>query len=76
MVTTAEQRRSYDGPAILSYGFRPFFLFGAMWAALAVAIRLPMLAGSLDLPTAFAPIDWHVHELLYGYLRTGRAGFL
>jgi uncharacterized protein involved in response to NO len=76
MVTTAEQMRSYDGPAILSYGFRPFFLFGAMWAALAVAIWLPMLAGSLDLPTAFAPIDWHVHELLYGYLPAIVAGFL
>jgi len=35
MVTTAEQMRTYDGPAILSYGFRPFFLFGAIWAALA-----------------------------------------
>lgn len=76
MVTTAEQMRTYDGPAILSYGFRPFFLFGAIWAALAVAIWLPMLAGSLALPTAFAPIDWHVHELLYGYLPAIVAGFL
>lgn len=76
MVTTAEQIRTYEGPAILSYGFRPFFLFGAIWAALAVAIWLPMLAGSLSLPTAFAPIDWHVHELLYGYLPAIVAGFL
>ena len=76
MVTTAEQMRTYEGPAILSYGFRPFFLFGAIWAALAVAMWLPMLAGSLVLPTAFAPIDWHVHELLYGYLPAIVAGFL
>jgi uncharacterized protein involved in response to NO len=76
MVTTAEQMRNYQGPAILSYGFRPFFLLGALWAALAVAIWLPMLAGSLSLPTAFAPIDWHVHELLYGYLPAVVAGFL
>jgi len=76
MVTTAEQMRTYDGPAILSYGFRPFFLFGAVWAALAVAIWLPMLAGSLELPTVFAPVDWHVHELLYGYLPAIVAGFL
>lgn len=76
MATTAERMRTYDGPAILSYGFRPFFLFGAAWAALAVAIWLPMLAGSLALPTAFAPVDWHVHELLYGYLPAVVAGFL
>jgi len=76
MVTTAEQMRTYEGPAILSYGFRPFFLFGAVWAALAMAVWLPLLAGSLDLPTGFAPIDWHVHELLYGYLPAIVAGFL
>jgi uncharacterized protein involved in response to NO len=76
MMTIAEQVRSYAGPAILSYGFRPFFLFGVVWAALAVAVWLPMLGGSLDLPTAFAPIDWHAHELLYGYLPAIVAGFL
>ncbi|HEY7549936.1 MAG TPA: NnrS family protein, partial [Hyphomicrobiaceae bacterium] len=76
MITTAEQMRTYEGPAILSYGFRPFFLFGAIWAALAVAIWLPMLAGSLGLPTAFAPVEWHAHELLYGYLPAIVAGFL
>jgi uncharacterized protein involved in response to NO len=76
MATTAERMRSYDGPALLSYGFRPFFLLGAIWAALAVAVWLSMLAGSLVVPTAFAPIDWHVHELLYGYLPAVVAGFL
>ena len=34
MPTTAERVRTHSGPAILSYGFRPFFLFGAVWAAL------------------------------------------
>jgi uncharacterized protein involved in response to NO len=76
MTTTAEQVRSYRGPAILSYGFRPFFLLGAIWSALAVAIWLPILAGSLTLPIAFSAVDWHVHELLYGYLPAIAAGFL
>jgi uncharacterized protein involved in response to NO len=76
MATTAEQVRSYDGPAILSYGFRPFFLLGALWAALIVAIWLPVLEGTLALPTAFTPVEWHVHELLYGYLPAIVAGFL
>jgi uncharacterized protein involved in response to NO len=76
MITTAEQMRSYEGSAVLSYGFRPFFLFGAIWAALAMVIWLPMLAGSLSLPTAFGPVEWHAHELLYGYLPAIVAGFL
>lgn len=76
MSTTAEQIRAFDGPAILSYGFRPFFLAGALWAAIAVAIWLPMLSGHLALPTAFAPLDWHVHELVYGYVPAIIAGFL
>lgn len=76
MATSAEQIRNYRGPALLSYGFRPFFLFGALWAAMAVAIWLPMLAGSLTLPTAFDPIQWHTHELIFGYVPAIVAGFL
>ncbi len=76
MATTAEQMRGYTGPAILSYGFRPFFLAGAAWAAIAVAAWLPLLAGQLELPSTFGPLEWHVHELLYGFLPAVIAGFL
>lgn len=76
MATTAEQMRGYTGPAILSYGFRPFFLAGAAWAAIAVAAWLPLLAGQLELPSIFGPLEWHVHELLYGFLPAVIAGFL
>lgn len=76
MTTSAEQIRTFRGPAILSYGFRPFFLFGALWAALALPIWLAMLLGYLTLPTAFAPIDWHAHELIFGYVPAIAAGFL
>lgn len=76
MSTSAEQIRAYQGPALFSYGFRPFFLFGALWSVLALAIWLPMLSGHLTLPTVFSPIDWHVHELIYGYVPAVVAGFL
>ena len=76
MATSAQQIRDYRGPAILSYGFRPFFLFGALWAAFAVAIWLPFLAGTVSLPTAFAPVQWHAHELVFGYVPAIVAGFL
>jgi len=76
MATTAEQMRAHRGPALLTGGFRPFFLFGAIWAAIAVVLWLPMFEGHLALPTAVAALDWHVHELLFGYLAAAVAGFL
>lgn len=68
--------RAFTGPAILSYGFRPFFFFGAVWAAVAVALWLPLLMGTIELPVAYDPIQWHVHELIYGYVPAIVAGFL
>lgn len=68
--------RDYTGPALLSYGFRPFFLFGSLYAGLAILAWLPMFYGELELSTGFAPRDWHIHEMLYGYLPAVITGFL
>jgi uncharacterized protein involved in response to NO len=37
---------------------------------------IPVFAGELTLLTAFAPRDWHVHEMLYGYVPAVVTGFL
>jgi uncharacterized protein involved in response to NO len=76
MTTTAEQMRAWTGPAILAYGFRPFFLFGGAWAAFAMILWVPMLAGWIALPTSFDPVSWHAHEFLFGFLGAVVAGFL
>lgn len=76
MTTTAEQMRAWRGPAILSFGFRPFFLGAALWAALAMALWIFALSGAYVLPTAFDPVSWHAHEFLFGYLSAVIAGFL
>jgi uncharacterized protein involved in response to NO len=68
--------RADDGLALLSYGFRPFFLFGALYAAVAVLAWLPLLNGEISLPSAFTPRDWHVHEMIYGYVSAVVTGFL
>ena len=47
--------RDYRGPALLSYGFRPFFLLGAIQAGLAMAAWLPIFNGQLAVSTAFGP---------------------
>lgn len=76
MTSTAAQVRNYRGPTILSFGFRPFFFGGAVWGVITIALWMPMLSGRLEFPTAFSPLEWHVHELLYGYVPAVVAGFL
>jgi uncharacterized protein involved in response to NO len=68
--------RTYEGPALFSYGFRPFFLLGPIYAGLAIVVWLPVFMGELSLTTAFIPRDWHVHEMLYGFLPAVITGFL
>lgn len=70
------RRRSYAGPALFSYGFRPFFLGGAIWAAAAVPLWTFLYVGAIGLPSALSPTDWHIHEMLYGYGAAIIAGFL
>lgn len=76
MTSTARQMREWRGSALLSYGFRPFFLGAALWAALAMGLWMAMLAGAITLPTAFDPVSWHAHAFLYGYLGAVVAGFM
>ncbi len=76
MATAGETLQTYRGMLVFSYGFRPFFLGGAIWAAAAMVLFTLMLHGTVQLPTAFSAIDWHIHELLYGYLPAIVAGFL
>lgn len=63
-------------PAILSYGFRPFFLFGSLYAVMTVMFWLPLFYGYVETSSVFAPVDWHVHEMLFGYLGAIVTGFL
>lgn len=68
--------KPFTGPALLSYGFRPFFLLGSIWAGMEILAWLPILHGQLSLASSFSPRDWHVHELLFGYVPAIVAGFL
>jgi uncharacterized protein involved in response to NO len=78
-----EGDRSRDGrgriraaPAILHYGFRPFFLLGALHAAFAVPIWLAMLVTGLSPAGPFDAVQWHAHEMIFGYLAAIVAGFV
>lgn len=68
--------KHYQGPAILSYGFRPFFFLGGLYGGFAILLWLPLVFGRLRLLTAFDPVDWHIHEMLFGFVPAVVTGFL
>ena len=76
LARSAEQIRNWNGPALFGYGFRPFFLGAAVFAALAMAVWIGALAGLWTIPSAFGPAEWHAHEFLWGYLSAVVAGFM
>lgn len=68
--------RKFEGWPLFANSFRSFFLFAAIQAALSILVWLPMFYGELSVTSAFAPRDWHVHEMLYGFLPAVITGFL
>ncbi|MFN7225155.1 MAG: NnrS family protein [Paracoccaceae bacterium] len=66
----------YSGPALFSYGFRPLFLMAGLYAALAVPLWMLIWSGDLVLKGPFSVLDWHIHEMLFGYTSAVIAGFL
>lgn len=66
----------YEGPAFLSYGFRPFFLSAALFAGLAVPVWVVMVAEATAPDFLYPPREWHVHEMFFGFLPAVIAGFL
>ncbi len=68
--------RQTSVPAILSYGFRPFFLLGAAYAALLVPLWIWAFLESTTVPGNMVGVAWHRHEMLFGYLAAVMAGFV
>src|SRR3546814_17370183 len=73
-----EQRRARlkAAPVLLRGGFRLFFIGGAAWSVIALFLWILVFAGVADLPTAFDPLSWHRHEMLFGFVGAIIVGFL
>src|SRR5262249_58865920 len=66
--TARDGRGRYSsGPAILHYGFRPFFFAGALYAALAIPVWLSAYFLGFDLSGPFTGAAWHAHEMVFGF---------
>lgn len=69
-------RQARPGMIFFQAAFRPFFLGAGLWAGITLLVWLLVLDGRIDLPTRFAPVEWHVHEMLFGFVMAAIGGFL
>lgn len=61
---------------LFSYGFRPFFFGGALWAVIAMVLWIGLLTGGLSFAGGYGAVPWHIHEFLFGYISAVVTGFL
>jgi len=70
-------RNKTDGFALFNLGFRPFFLGAGIFALLSMTVWIASYALAMPLTiAAISPMQWHAHEMLYGYGLAVIAGFL
>lgn len=83
--TSASQRRkggiprglATSGPALLSYGFRPFFLAAGLFAVAAMVLWMGALTLGWEIGgRTYGALNWHAHEMLFGYASAALAGFM
>ncbi|CAG0986796.1 hypothetical protein MTYP_02059 [Methylophilaceae bacterium] len=74
---TRPSKQQVAGQALFNLGFRPFFLGAGFFALLSISVWMAVYA--LQLPLQFESISamqWHAHEMIYGYGFAVIAGFL
>ncbi|NDP40036.1 MAG: NnrS family protein [Rhodoferax sp.] len=64
------------GMPFLRLGFRPFYVGGALLAALMVPLWVAMFLGAWQLSPAAPGLLWHAHEMLFGFAVAIIVGFL
>ena len=66
----------YEGQPFFSYGFRPFFLGAALFAGVAIPAWVLIVTGATGTNFLYPQREWHVHEMLFGFLPAAMAGFI
>lgn len=64
------------GFALFAKGFRPFFLAAALFATLAVPAWVLLVLTGITVTGRVGALDWHSHEMLFGFTLAVVAGFL
>lgn len=61
---------------LFALGFRPFFLLSGIFAILLMAVWVPAFVGWSAFSTYYGELEWHSHEMIFGYTIAVIAGFL
>ncbi|HEB83229.1 MAG TPA: NnrS family protein [Gammaproteobacteria bacterium] len=72
-----DERNVNYGPPVWRLGFRPFFLGAGLFAIIAMAVWMASYIYGIEFAFAgLQPVQWHAHEMLFGYTMAVVAGFL
>lgn len=72
----AHLERPMTGFGLWRLGFRPFYLGGAFFSAIAILLWLHTLFGHPGTVNDINPLYWHAHEMVFGFALAVIAGFL
>lgn len=75
MTTKGNTERRTAPAGFLSRGFRPFFLGSTVLAAVAIPLWVAAYSGWLAFAQGALTLEWHTHELIFGYTGGVVAGF-
>ncbi len=65
---------TFNGPAIFRQGFRPSSWALEFWPK-STRNLIAVFRGDVSLQSVFAPMRWHVHEMLFGFAAAAATGF-
>ncbi|ANB96128.1 NnrS family protein [Vibrio parahaemolyticus] len=76
MLNITDKKVEEKIPAWLRLGFRLFFLFGSIYAIVAIALWVWMFQTGQPNALAVPALWWHVHEMLFGFSMAIVVGFV
>ena len=71
-----ERPAGHAGIAILSLGFRPFFVGATLFSFVSILAWMGVYVFHWHWQPALPGLTWHAHEMIYGYAMAVIAGFL
>ncbi len=78
--TTEKEQHEVRGSAsprvLFTLGFRPFFLAAGVSAAVVLALWVAQYTTLISFRTYYDDVNWHGHEMVFGYTVAVIAGFL
>ena len=69
-------KKSHREFSLFRYGFRPFFLFASLHAAIVIPGWMALLHSVDGSRLPLSPFAWHAHEMIFGFVMAAIAGFL